>query len=151
MKIHFVCSGNTFRSRLAEAYTKSKNIPGLEVSSSGIYAHENRNGAICSYTADILEEEDLFKYASIHWTQSTKEIIDQQDMVIFMDQEHYDFCRGELKCELDNYEIWNIVDMPEELTLRNHGDREKAKDFAEKTFQKIKTHVNEWLNGNKTL
>jgi protein-tyrosine-phosphatase len=38
MRVHFVCTGNLYRSRMAEAYLRSKAIPGLEVTSSGVLA-----------------------------------------------------------------------------------------------------------------
>lgn len=38
--IHFVCRGNNFRSRLAEAYLNSKKLPGIKVISSGIEAEK---------------------------------------------------------------------------------------------------------------
>ncbi len=151
MKIHFVCTGNTFRSRLAEAYLKSKNIPGLTVSSSGIEAKRNLNGAIGGYTVDLLEEEGLEKYASLHWIQSTKEIIENQDELIFMSVKQYDFCCEELGCDLKAYEIWYIADMPDELLAVNGGDQEKAVQFAKETFAVIKEHVEEWLVKNKLV
>ena len=151
MKIHFVCRGNTFRSRLAEAYLKSKKIPSLTVSSSGIEAKRNLNGAIGGYTVDLLEEEGLEKYASLHWIQSTKEIIENQDVVIFMSAKQYDFCRAELGCDLKAYEIWSIADMPDELLAVNGGDQKKAVHFAQETFALIKSRVDEWLVKNKLV
>ena len=38
IKVHFVCNGNIFRSRLAEAYAKSLGLGQLEISSSGVVA-----------------------------------------------------------------------------------------------------------------
>lgn len=38
IRILFVCTGNTCRSPMAEAILKSKNIPGMEVKSAGVYA-----------------------------------------------------------------------------------------------------------------
>lgn len=147
MKIHFVCSGNTFRSRLAEAYLKSRNIPSLLVSSSGIRAQANFNGPICRYTAELLQDKGLTEYASPHWTQSTKEIIVSQDVLIFMGPEHYEFCKNDLGCNLNNHEIWNIDDMPKEY----HGNQSKVDTFARETFEKIKNHVDEWLVRSKLV
>lgn len=37
-RILFVCTGNTCRSPMAEAILKSRNLPGIEVKSAGVYA-----------------------------------------------------------------------------------------------------------------
>ena len=75
MKIHFICSGNTFRSRLAEAYLKSKNINNLIVSSSGIEASKNFNGPIASHTAWLSDKYNLGPYMSETWRESNKKEI----------------------------------------------------------------------------
>ena len=90
MKIHFVCTSNTFRSRLAATYLASKNIPDLIVTSSGIKAARNENGPVTWYAQRIIQEENLIKSEPMIWTQTTKEILDEQDWVIFMEQLHYD-------------------------------------------------------------
>ncbi|MFG3612842.1 low molecular weight protein arginine phosphatase [Rummeliibacillus sp. G93] len=38
MRIYFICTGNTCRSPMAAAILKSRNLPGVEVKSAGIYA-----------------------------------------------------------------------------------------------------------------
>jgi protein-tyrosine-phosphatase len=40
MRVHFICRGNVYRSRIAEAYLKSLELEGLEVLSSGTIARE---------------------------------------------------------------------------------------------------------------
>ncbi len=111
MKIHFVCNGNTFRSRLAEAYLISKDVKGNNVSSSGIEASRNLDGPICRYTEKILLKNDLLKYASKIWTLTTKEILDEQDLIIFMTKKQFLYCTKTLGYNGKNYEIWNIQDV----------------------------------------
>ena len=64
MTIHFICTGNIYRSRLAEAYCASKGVPGLSVSSSGIGTKLNRGIPIASYAARVLSERGLEHFAA---------------------------------------------------------------------------------------
>jgi protein-tyrosine-phosphatase len=123
MKIHFVCTGNTFRSRLAEAYLNSKKIPGLIVSSSGVEANKDINGPINWYTGRIIEHEGLTGFEKDTWTQTTHEILEGQDLVIFMQQWHFDQSVARFGFTGKNYEIWDIQDTvrtttkPDEATI----------------------------------
>lgn len=56
-RVLFVCTGNTCRSPMAEAILKSKNIPGLEVKSAGIYAFDGSDAS--ENTKKVLEEQGL--------------------------------------------------------------------------------------------
>ena len=111
MLIHFVCSGNTNRSRMAEAYLNSKQIPGIEVSSSGIYASHNLNGALSEYARFVLAEAGILSFTSEQWQETTRELLEGVDVVVFMDQKHYDFCVNELNYVPKKYYIWNILDV----------------------------------------
>lgn len=150
MKIQFVCKGNTFRSRLAEAYLKSKNMPDLIVSSSGIEAEKNLNGPVCFYTVDILKKYNLIQYLSKHWRVTDKKDLEEQDLLIFMDSLEYEFCLNELHCDISNYEIWDIPDIPDEFLIPNHKDAKKIIAIAEGDFEKIKAKV-DTLVGSKML
>lgn len=57
VKVEFVCSGNTFRSRTAEAYLKSKGVAGIVVSSSGPTANLDLNGPISWWGQRIIKNE----------------------------------------------------------------------------------------------
>lgn len=134
MKIQFVCTGNTFRSRLAEAYLKSKNIPGLIVSSSGVAAEKNLNGSVSDYTVCILDKYDLIQYLSETWRVTNKEDLENQDLVIFIESIHYNFCINTLHCNIPHYEIWGIPDIKSEFLLNTLS--------VESIFEKIKEKVN---------
>jgi protein-tyrosine-phosphatase len=75
MWVHFICSGNTNRSRLAEAYFNSKRISGITTTSSGIYADNNSNGDICEYSLKILEENHILQYTAKSWTKTSREVL----------------------------------------------------------------------------
>ena len=59
MIIHFICTGNIYRSRLAQAYCASKGVPRLDVVSSGIQTTLNGGVTIASYAVDILRAYGL--------------------------------------------------------------------------------------------
>ncbi|WP_210364408.1 low molecular weight protein arginine phosphatase [Bacillus sp. REN3] len=83
-RVLFVCTGNTCRSPMAEAILKSKNIPGVEVKSAGVYAME---GAEASANAKlVLEENKIF-----HDHRSSilrKEDIDWATLILTMTASH---------------------------------------------------------------
>ena len=137
MKIHFVCTGNTFRSRLAEAYLKSKLTPNLEVTSSGVEADKNLNGTICELTIKILIENNIESFASNYWTLTSASILEKQDLIVFMKQNHFDFCINKLKAEIKKYIIWDIND------IDTKKEDESLESFAQNTFSKIKEGVDE--------
>jgi len=85
MHIHFVCSGNSYRSRLAEAYLKFKLVSKeIEVSSSGIRAEGYKfdNGPICWYAMRLMKRNALIEFMSWQQQQTTKELLSGVDLLI---------------------------------------------------------------------
>lgn len=111
MVLHFVCTGNSYRSRLAQAYLNSKQIKGLEVISSGIAAFKNTNGPICWYSQRIIENNKLVPFESFHWQQTTKELLDKSDLIIFMKYLHFEYCEKELGYKGKNHKVFDIDDL----------------------------------------
>lgn len=144
MKIHFVCSGNVYRSRLAESYAnyliEKNHLQNITVSSSGIMANLNQHGPISWLTLEILKENHLDTYASSHWVQTTAEIINAQDIIIFMQPLHLHYCQNELRFTGTSYEIWDISDMIITQT------KEEKITTARQTFTLIKTKVDKLFN-----
>jgi len=114
MHIHFVCSGNSYRSRLAEAYLKSKlGSKEIKVSSSGIEAslHKFGNGPICWYAMRLMKRNALIEFMS--WQQqTTKELLSGVDLLICMRQEHLDFCQNGMGYT-GEFEVWDVPDLNE--------------------------------------
>lgn len=131
MHIHFVCSGNSYRSRLAEAYLKSKaQNKDVTVSSSGIRAtvHRFGNGPICWYAMRLMKRHDLIEFMSWHERQTTKEILADVDLLICMRQEHLEFCQS--LGYKGKFEMWNIPDLNE------------MEGFVPSTLHGIETDIN---------
>ena len=142
MKIHFVCTGNVYRSRLAEAYLKSKQLPDVEVSSSGILAQLDYdiNGPIGWVAMRILQNQKLIPYMSNMSTQTTPELLDTADLIIFMKGNHHTFSKNELGFVKENYEIWDIPDIDDLPGFENFTDMD-AITASEQTFRDIKEKV----------
>ena len=113
MTIHFICTGNTFRSRLAEAYFKSKVKDRFNVFSSGVEADKYLNGSICWYTQRIIQKNNLIPHVSLMWQQTTEELLKKGDITIFMRNEHLQFCRKNLNYLSDKFEVWDVKDLIE--------------------------------------
>lgn len=148
MIIHFICKGNTYRSRLAETYLNSKKLKGIKAISSGVQATDNENGPITWLAARIIKNNNLIPYMSNYWTQTTKELLDKTDLIIFLKQEYLDLCKRNLGFNSSNYEIWDILD------IVNYGltDTDQSKiqeqqkiDLSEKTFAKIKEKIDDLI------
>jgi protein-tyrosine-phosphatase len=148
MIVHFICEGNTYRSRLAEAYLNSKQIPSIKSMSSGIKASRNLLGPITWYAQRIIEKEKLIPFQSINWQQTTKELLEQTDFTVFMQKEHYDYCREKLGFATKNYEIWNIKDLNKFLTF-SLGEPTATKiekiKASDETYKIIKRKVDDLI------
>ncbi|MEO5948788.1 MAG: hypothetical protein ABIP74_00080 [Candidatus Saccharimonas sp.] len=139
MKIHFVCTGNTFRSRIAEAYLRSKNIDGVHVSSSGTEADKNLNGPVCSYTVTILKNHNLDQYLSKTWRLTKKSVLETQDLVIFLNKYNKDYSLSKLNSKIPRYETWDVDDIP--AAILRDGDMLAINQKAEQDYYQIKELV----------
>jgi protein-tyrosine-phosphatase len=137
MIVHFVCIGNTYRSRLAEAWFNVLGVPGWRAVSSGVRAARNLSGPIDRYTAGVLRENGLA--GKEWWTQTTKEGLVESDIVVFMHQECLDLCREYLKFVPKQYLVWDIVDMDE--LPKTEDSVEPELRIARKTSEAIRKRV----------
>lgn len=148
MNIHFVCTGNVYRSRMAEAYLKSFHLPDMHVSSSGISASHNSNGPISWYAMRIMFNERLHTLVKPYWNQTTPELLSKADLVIFMMPIHHQFSKENFGFSGDNYEIWDIEDVDDMGEVPGEGiDRElQIIRITEKTYSRIKEKVDNLVN-----
>ena len=111
MRIHFICTGNIYRSRLAEAYCNSRCVLGLQVSSSGIAAGREGDAAISPYAADVLARYGLRSHAAAHWQRTTPALVQASDVLVFMESEHRSFCEEWIDATRQRIEVWGIEDV----------------------------------------
>lgn len=109
--VHFICTGNVYRSRLAEAYCISKGIRGVRVFSSGIAAGRDGDAAISPYAAEVLAKYDLQSYASRYWQRTTAALVRSSDHLVFMELEHHHFCEQWIEPARQRVEVWGIADI----------------------------------------
>jgi protein-tyrosine-phosphatase len=144
MKIHFVCSGNFFRSRLAEAYLNSKRIPTIAASSSGLISEQeyNNNGPISWYAMRLIKNNNLIPFMKKLPDQTTPSTLASSDFVIFMTEANYLYAKEHFGFDKDTYEVWDIADLDQfndnQIDLNTETERIKA---TEKIYVTIKEKV----------
>jgi protein-tyrosine-phosphatase len=115
MITHFICTGNIYRSRVAEAYCRSKGVSGLDVMSSGIQTTLNGGLPIASYAAGALRAYGLERFAAPSWQQTTAALVRASDVLVFMEREHYQYCKDWVDSSRQKFEIWDIPDVGSEV------------------------------------
>lgn len=140
--IHFVCTGNIYRSRLAEAYLNAKELPHLVASSSGIHAELRENGPISWYAMRILTHNQLIPFMSMTSQRTSTTLLTQADLVVFMRPLHYQYAHRTLHIELSRSRVWDIPDLHEFTTvpLANLTEVELI-ELSERTYSLIKEQV----------
>ena len=111
LTIHFVCTGNLYRSRLAEAYCASRCATGVHVLSSGIRAGLNGAAPISPYAAEVLSKYGLTSRAAPCWQPTTAALVQASNVLVFMESEHRRFCEGWIDHRRQRIEVWGIEDI----------------------------------------
>jgi protein-tyrosine-phosphatase len=140
MHVHFVCTGNSYRSRLAEATFNSRAPSGLSATSSGIKAHLNENGAISWYAARVLADRQLLLYTAASWTQTDAEALRSADYVVFLTEEHHAYCCEHFAFDGRPHSVWNVPDVDVLSVPAAASAEERAAILlraAEGTFEQI--------------
>lgn len=125
MKIHFVSYGHVFRSRLAEAYLRFllRKQLGYQVSSSGIKYDKSVHGPIAWYAMKILSDHQLTGFMADVPVVTTKDLLDSQDLVIFLDDFSKEYCERHFGFRIGFHnrtaEVWNMEYIP--VTPEEHA------------------------------
>jgi len=146
-RVHVACVGNLFRSRLAEAYLKSKQLPNIKVSSSGSEATIQHKGPIYWGTLRLLQRNDLLPFMSMMWKQTTEDDLKDVDMVIFMEKANFEFCQQWISPKT-KYEIWNIPDFNDKYLDNKPFDQKKEIEYmimSEDIFAEIIEKVDQLI------
>ncbi len=136
--IHFVCTGNVYRSRLAEAYCASKRVSGIRAMSSGIAAGLNGDAPISPYAAEVLAQYRLDRYAATRWQPTTAALVRVSDVLVFMESEHRRFCEKWLEPARQRIEVWEIEDVGP-LAANEIASK------VQRTFRRIQQRTDELL------
>jgi protein-tyrosine-phosphatase len=141
MLIHFICTGNSYRSRLAEAYLNGQSVPDLTAVSSGIRAERNEHGPITWYAARILDQQGLVPFMALTWRQTDAESVRAADCLVFMMEEHRAYCQTHFSLGDRPFRVWDVPDV-DALMLPDgvHGLEREALIVreTERTFARIK-------------
>ena len=135
--IHFICTGNTYRSRLAEAYFNSLKLPDIKAISSGINAGMTEDGPIEWYAMRLIHDNWLIEYMSRDSKRTSRELLNKGIFTVFMKPIHLDVCKNSLGYSSELNQVWNI----EDLHPRGLDDNDII-ETSEKTFEPIKAKVN---------
>jgi protein-tyrosine-phosphatase len=145
MLVHFICRGNTFRSRLAEAYLNSLKLSKIKAISSGTVAklHSESNKNNFNITQDVLTEHGIEKYNKDSWDQLTTERLRQGDVVIFLNVGVKEECE-ELFGLPDEYIVWGIKDFDEVSPIPRTKD--EIYKYTNNTYDLVKNAVDNLIN-----
>jgi protein-tyrosine-phosphatase len=139
LSIHFVCTGNVYRSRLAEAYCASRCGSGIRVSSSGIAAGANGDAPISPYAADVLAQYSLGCYAAAGWQRTTPALVQASGVLVFMESVHRQFCADWIVPGRQRIEVWEIEDIGQMDTVAEIPDK------VQRTFVTIRRQTDALL------
>ena len=128
MKVLFVCSGNSYRSPVAEALMRKYAPPGVEVDSAGTSAIS----WISENARRFLKRESAVKYLKKHPERLEIKQLRDYDLIVVMELSHkFDVLRHCPECT-GKIEVWNIDD-PYNTSV----------EYEEQVYQQIKTKVME--------
>lgn len=105
MRVLYICTGNSFRSPLAEALTRRFH-PELEVESAGTSAANK----VADVTHEEAAEENAEKFLKPEPDQVSQRALEEADKIVCMMPEHRRFIEENFDVEESKIEVWNVED-----------------------------------------
>ncbi|HSX06924.1 MAG TPA: hypothetical protein VLG92_04330 [Candidatus Saccharimonadia bacterium] len=140
--IHFVCRGNTYRSRVAAAYTATLIDDRFRVSSSGIETYNSSIRTSELYAQAIAHAHNLTFGMDDPKTQTTDDLLSGADVIVFLNQDVYSDALTRYSFDTSKALAWDIADI--ELSVRTEILASKSEpaqvQATAATFQQIKEH-----------
>jgi len=140
--IHFVCRGNTFRSRLAAAYLDTLLDGRFMTTSSGIGAGVSIADVetIQPYTRAVAKAHKLTHEMSKRKTQTTNELLDEADVIVFLNKDIYNDALNEYVFDSRKVLVWNVRDVDVSSRYRKlvRPDEQILVEIASDIFRKIR-------------
>ena len=127
MKILFVCTGNSYRSPIAEALLK-KVRGDLEVESAGTHPA----GMIASNAKKFLEKENALKNLKGTPEGINQKNLEEYDLIIAMKQNHKNEILRRYPQMGDRIQVWNIDDP---INLPRGSDKEVFEEIKRKVLK----------------
>lgn len=119
MIIHYICRGNAFRSFIAEAYTRSLELPHVTVISSGTLGSltKQQNATYHRYVRETLERHHINQYAKADYADNlSNELIEKSDVIVCVNKRVYDEAHERGFMLPETTIVWDVLDF-------NEGDR----------------------------
>jgi protein-tyrosine-phosphatase len=144
--IHFICNGNLYRSRIAEAIWNAKYSDIAVATSSGARRdnHKDEYGAVSWETVYVLRKNNLAKHLNINSTQTTEDSFINNKFVVIMNSDVI----NNLNFKVDDALIFkslNILDQKDEKNF------EVTREYYDDIIWKIKHAETTYNNIDKEL
>jgi protein-tyrosine-phosphatase len=126
LKVLFVCSGNSYRSPVAEALLRKYAPPSVNVDSAGT----SPINSISDHGREFLQRENASKYLKKHSEGLETKPLRDYDLIVAMELKHkFSILRWCPECS-SRIEVWNIDDP--------YGT---STEYEEEVYQQIRTKV----------